>query len=104
VPVIQVRWEWLALLACQVLLTVVVLVSTIRMTHSSGIQGLRDSSITTVCTLEQSTREALGQFDDPEMRNKKAREVKVILEPDVSGALSLVERSSFEFKQKQQDI
>jgi hypothetical protein len=91
-PVVQVRWEWSTLIACQIVLSAAVLVLTTRLTKASGLSRLRDSSLSTMCSLDQSTQDFLRQCDDLEMRDRTAKSVRVKLESSGSGDwMSLVE-------------
>lgn len=77
--IVEVRWGWLALLASQVALTAVVVAAMVRMTVSSGVQVLKDSSLATMCFLDPETRAALGPVSDFRVVKEKAKSVKVVL-------------------------
>ena len=83
-PIVQVRWQWLFLLVGQIVLSAMVMVSTMYLSQSSGIHVLKDSSIATLCLLNQKTRDELRSFIGSAELEKKAREKEVRLSLDGS--------------------
>ena len=55
----DVKWEWMALLALQSILTAVVLAATIFRTQMSSIENMKNSSLATMCFLDDDTRAKL---------------------------------------------
>ncbi|KAK4455321.1 hypothetical protein QBC34DRAFT_374159 [Podospora aff. communis PSN243] len=86
IPLIRVRWPWLALLVSQVAATVLILAIIINMTarRSHGMhQGQvvpKDNSIATLCALDTDLRERLGLLGDVERLNQGSKGMDVRLE------------------------
>ncbi|KAK3378396.1 hypothetical protein B0H63DRAFT_525630 [Podospora didyma] len=93
-PVVKVRWEWLTMLACRIVLSAVVLAAvTKRATTTQAASGDRkdmqtnnflknsSSSVATMCALNANARAALGSLSDLETVMKagerRAREAAV---------------------------
>ncbi|KAK3331439.1 hypothetical protein B0H66DRAFT_546552 [Apodospora peruviana] len=82
--IIRVRWAWLTLIICQVILTTAVLALVICKTHMSGVEALKDSSIATLCVLDSDLRDELrrdsGSGGSIHAMKKRSRVVKARLE------------------------
>ncbi|KAH8645716.1 hypothetical protein BX600DRAFT_477876 [Xylariales sp. PMI_506] len=82
--IVVVRWSWLALLGCQIVLSAVLLAATIAMTRAYGLKGLKDSSMATICALDPDTRAALGPLNDLSGIKKRVKTTKVRLQRNSS--------------------
>jgi len=83
---VSIRWGFIAMLAAQLILATLFLVSTIVQTHLSHTQILKGSALATLCGLDGDTRKALGGMEDVKLLSVKARQLKVTLEKRVDGA------------------
>jgi hypothetical protein len=81
----RVRWEWLAYLAAQIVLTAVVVGWTASLTKSSGVPDLKDSAIATMCALDYPTQKSLGALQ-LDVTSPAAGRVPVRLEKDRVGS------------------
>ncbi|KAK5662134.1 hypothetical protein OQA88_8039 [Cercophora sp. LCS_1] len=82
---VKIHWEWMAMLAAQLLLTALFLVITITQTYLSRMQVIKNSSLATLCALDKTTRQQVGSFGDLDQLAKKAKDLEVRLERDKSG-------------------
>jgi hypothetical protein len=79
-PLIRVRWGWLALAIGQVTLCAVILGIVIHITSKSDVEARKDSSIAALCVLDAGVKEKLGSWSNMKDANKASATLKVRLE------------------------
>ncbi|KAK0725856.1 hypothetical protein B0H67DRAFT_571729 [Lasiosphaeris hirsuta] len=82
---VKIHWEWIAMLAAQLVLTTVFLVLTATATHRARMQVIKSSSLATLCALDKATRQHVGGINDLDSLNQKAKMLGVRLERGSSG-------------------
>ncbi len=73
------------MLASQLFLTAIFLVLTIAVTRAERIQVIKGSNLAALSALDPATRQHLGDIDNLDALNGKAKTVKVRLERGSSG-------------------
>ena len=86
--IVQVRWAWLSLLPCYVIIAAIFLASIILWSYASGTQTLKRSSLAMMVAIDRSTKEELGTLDRPSNLEEKAKDISMTL-----GSGHLVTRS-----------
>lgn len=82
---VHVRWEWLGMLASQLVLTAVFLAFTMLSTRRAHMQVIKCSSLATLCALDKTTRQHVGGINDLDSLEQKAKMLGVHLERNSSG-------------------
>ncbi|KAK0644005.1 hypothetical protein B0T16DRAFT_333678 [Cercophora newfieldiana] len=82
---IKVHWAWVSMLAVQLLLTAVFLIFTVTKTYKLRMQVIKNSSLATLCALDETTRQQIGSFGDLDGITRKAKDLEVRLERDEKG-------------------
>ncbi|KAH8887657.1 hypothetical protein GQ53DRAFT_749727 [Thozetella sp. PMI_491] len=82
---IKIHWKWIGVLAAQIAATIIFLVSTVFVTHRSGTQVFKGSSIATMSALSDEARRHLGETGDVKRMNRRAQRINVRLERGSSG-------------------
>jgi hypothetical protein len=77
--IVQVRWAWLSLLPCYVIIAAIFLASIILWTYASGTQTLKRSSLAMMVAVDRSTKEELGTLDRPRNLEEKAKDISMTL-------------------------
>lgn len=85
VPLIRIRWRWMALMIAQVLLTIVIVAVVIQMTSESDMEARKDSSIAGLCAVDAGLKAEIGQFSDLSGMKKRSRKLKVRLDKTTGG-------------------
>ncbi|KAK3386861.1 hypothetical protein B0H63DRAFT_468510 [Podospora didyma] len=94
-PYVEIEWPWLVFLMAELLLSVVFLVGTLMLTHSAAnMQTIKGSSLATLCSLDESSRQALGGMHSLAHLQERARRAEVKLERNDDGGLWLVSRKA----------
>jgi hypothetical protein len=84
---IRVRWAWITMLATQLFLTSLFLISVVIETWIARARILKGSTLATMCALNPIARAAVGPHgaDDLEELNKRAGKQRVMLNCTASG-------------------
>ncbi|KAK1751251.1 hypothetical protein QBC47DRAFT_351261 [Echria macrotheca] len=77
--VVKVQWAWLALLASQLALAILFLVSTMIATKNRSVQVLKNSSVAALCILDEKVKNQLGDVSDLPGLSQRAGTVNVRL-------------------------
>jgi len=83
---VQIRWEWMAMVAAQLGLAVLFLGMTVAVTYRARMQVIKCSSLATLCALDKNTRECIGGIEDVEGLKVKAKTATVRLQQGLNGA------------------
>jgi len=92
--VVRVRWAWFALLAAQLLLTVLFLGGIVVATVRVGLQNVKGqgSSVAALCVLDEDARRYLGPVGDVAAQSRLAADMVVKLQRGESLVLRRVEK------------
>lgn len=77
---VRVDWGYLAMLASQLLLSLIFFVATAVQTRTAGLHIFKGSPLATMCGLDTDARQQLGELRDFEDMERRAREAKVTLQ------------------------
>ena len=78
-PFVIIRWPWLAYLFAEIGLSGLFLCAIVTWTVSTRAEGLRVSTLATLCALDGPTRRSLGHIGDYEGIRQRSKEVQVQL-------------------------
>ncbi|KAK3339719.1 hypothetical protein B0T25DRAFT_466605 [Lasiosphaeria hispida] len=82
---VEIRWEWMAMVAAQLVLTLLFLGMTVVTTHRAQMQVIKCSSLAMLCALDRNTRDHIGGINDLEGLKRKAKCLAVRLQRGGSG-------------------
>ena len=89
-PFVRIRWAWLSFPVMEFVFASVFLLGIIHNSHAARMQILKESSLASLCALDEHTRRHLGGIHDLEATSLRAAKTNVKLERKASGiALSL---------------
>ncbi|KAK4445359.1 hypothetical protein QBC34DRAFT_451388 [Podospora aff. communis PSN243] len=82
---VEIRWEWMAMVAVQLALTALFLILTMVFTHRAHMQVIKCSSLATLVALDGNTRDHIGGIDDLEGLKENAPRLAVRLQRGTNG-------------------
>ena len=78
-PFVIIRWEWLAYLLAELVLSSLFLLAIIAWTASVRAEPLRVSTLATLCALDEPTRGRLGHLGEYDEVRRRAEGLRVML-------------------------
>jgi hypothetical protein len=82
---VEIHWAYIVTLASQIFLTSLFLAGAMVLSHRSGMQILKGSSVAALSGLNREARQHMGGISEFERLQRRAKQVRVRLETAASG-------------------